>query len=62
VSYAIDVDPPAREQIAALPPEASIALAEVFTVLRIAPWTGKPYHPDKPTGPIRTLPFGSAGC
>jgi hypothetical protein len=61
VSYALDVDPLAQGQIAALPDEALIALAEAFAVLQLVPWTGAPYNSSKPDGAMRTLPFSASG-
>ncbi len=40
MSYALDIDPIAQEQIAALPQPALVALAEAFSVLEIVPWSG----------------------
>jgi hypothetical protein len=61
VSYALDIDPSAHDQIAALSGPALVALAEAFAALQLVPWTGAPYHRAKPDGAMRTLSFGSSG-
>ena len=61
MSYEIDVDLQAQDDIAALPARALLTLAEAMTVLELAPWTGRPINPDNPDGAVRTLAFGSAG-
>jgi len=40
--YQLITDPTAEEQIAALPSEALRPLAELFTLLETAPWSGLP--------------------
>jgi hypothetical protein len=54
-------DPVAQEQIANLPSEALPYLGEVFTLLEVAPWAGRPSNPSKPNGNLRLLPFGERG-
>jgi hypothetical protein len=49
------------DQIGALPREALLAYAEVLALLQVAPWSGKPYNPDKPASPTRRLIFGRDG-
>lgn len=61
MSYTLDIDPLAAEQIAALPPPALAVLAEAFTLLEVVPWNGLPLLRDNPDGAVRRLPFGSAG-
>jgi hypothetical protein len=61
LTYTVDVDPQAHDDIAALPDAALVAPAEAFTVLQLVPWSGQPYHRSKPDGAMRTLPFGSSG-
>lgn len=56
--YRLDIDPEAQEQIAALPPEAVRALAEVVAVLELAPWNGDPQHESNPTAELRRWHFG----
>ena len=63
MSYAIDIDPAAHDAIAALPPDALLALAEAFAVLELAPWdAGRSVNPERnPDSGVRNLPFGAAG-
>jgi hypothetical protein len=61
MAYQVQVDISAREQIRALPAGALKGLAEAMVVLEITPWSGDPLRRDNPDGPLRTLPFGSAG-
>lgn len=62
MSYSIDIDPDARDAIAALPQAALIALAEALTVLELTPWSGRSVNPERdPDAPVRNLPFGAAG-
>ncbi|MDQ2707461.1 MAG: hypothetical protein M3Z25_07405 [Actinomycetota bacterium] len=56
MSYEIDIDPAAEQDIAALPTVALPALAEAMTVL--TPGNGRPINPDNPAAPARTLAFG----
>ncbi|MEU8273968.1 hypothetical protein ACGFIJ_02005 [Microbispora bryophytorum] len=59
--YKLVVDPIAEEQIAALPDEALRPLAELFTLLETAPWSGEPYNRAKPRSNMLTHPFGERG-
>jgi hypothetical protein len=59
--YRIITDHEAEEQIAALPTDLLPHYAEVLDVLTMAPWSGKPYNPDKPLGAMRHLVFGPDG-
>ncbi|MFI7036395.1 hypothetical protein ACIBI0_06895 [Microbispora rosea] len=59
--YKLAIDPNAEEQIAALPDEALRPLAELFTLLETAPWSGKPYNQAKPRSNMLTHPFGERG-
>jgi hypothetical protein len=34
-------------------------LAELFTLLEAAPWSGKPFNPAKPRGNMLTHAFGA---
>lgn len=61
MSYTLDIDPLAADQIAALPPPALAGLAEAFAVLELTPWNGLPLNDANPTGPVRQLPFGGRG-
>jgi hypothetical protein len=58
VSYRLDIDPLARAQIRALPPEAHEALSEAFEVLALVPERGEPLHADNPDGGLYQLVFG----
>lgn len=59
MTYKIDIDPGAREQIRALPRDAASALAEALAVLELVPWNGMPYNDDIPDGTVRELLFGA---
>lgn len=61
MSYEINIDPRAHDDIAALPSGALRALAEAITFLQLTPWHAPPINPDNPSGPVRTLAFGDAG-
>ncbi len=61
MSYTLDVDPLAAEQIMALPPAVLTALAEALAVLELVPWDGLPLNQENPEGAVRQLPFGTAG-
>jgi hypothetical protein len=58
VTYKIDLDPQAIDQIRALPPEVTGAFREALTVLELVPWNGLPYNDDLPDGSLRELLFG----
>jgi hypothetical protein len=59
--YRLVIDPVAEEQIATLPNEALRPLAELFTLLETAPWSGAPYNSAKPKGNMLTHAFGERG-
>jgi hypothetical protein len=61
VSYSLDIDPLAEQQIAALPQTALTALADALTVLELVPWNGLPVNGINPDGAVRQLPFGTLG-
>jgi hypothetical protein len=61
VSYALDIDPTAQDQIAALPRRALTAVAEAFALLELAPWSGLPLSERNPDAQVRQLAFGDAG-
>ena len=61
MSYSLDVDPLAQEQIGALPAAALPALAEAFTMLHLVPWNGPSANPGNPDGAVRMTSFGGAG-
>ncbi|MET8381509.1 hypothetical protein ABZV14_00725 [Streptosporangium canum] len=59
--YQITLDPLAEEQIAAIPVEALRPLAELLTLLEVAPWSGQPYNPANPKANMLTHAFGERG-
>lgn len=59
--YRLSLDPVAEDQISAVPPEALRPLAELFTLLETAPWSGQPFNPADPRGNMLTHVFGEAG-
>ena len=61
MSYSLDVDPLAEQQIAALPQTALSALAEALSVLELVPWNGLPVNEANLDGAVRQLPFGDSG-
>lgn len=58
--YLVIDDDQVQEQVAALPVEV-LPAAEIRTLLEVAPWSGAPYHRDKPNGPMRTTALGGSG-
>lgn len=61
MTYEIDVDPGAQEQILALPAHALPQLADAMAMLELTPWNGASVNKSNPDGTVRTLPFGAAG-
>ena len=61
MAYDIEIDPPARDQIRALPAVLLKAFAEVITMLELTPWNGSPYAKTNPEGSVRQLTFGDVG-
>ena len=61
MSYAVDVDPLAEQQISALPVPALNALADAVAVLELVPWNGLPINKGNSEGAVRQLPFGQLG-
>ncbi|WP_255621301.1 hypothetical protein [Pseudonocardia sp. DSM 110487] len=61
MTYSLDVDPLAEQQIAALPQIALAALADALSALELVPWNGLPVNDSNPDGPVRQLPFGGLG-
>lgn len=59
--YQLSLDPVAEDQISAVPPEALRPLAELFTLLETAPWSGQPFNRARPRGNMLTHVFGEAG-
>ncbi len=59
--YRVETDEQAQQQVAALPPGALSAYAEVRTLLEVNPWAGESYHRGNPDAALRTVVFGGAG-
>jgi hypothetical protein len=59
--YRLNLDPVAEEQINAIPEVALRPLAELFTLLETAPWSGQPFNPANPRGNMLTHAFGERG-
>jgi hypothetical protein len=43
--YRLSLDPVAEDRINAIPQEALSPLAELFSLLETAPWSGAPFYP-----------------
>jgi hypothetical protein len=61
VTYRIEIDPPARDQIRAMPHPLQKRLAEVMAMLELTPWHCEPINKNNPTGSVRQLAFGDNG-
>jgi hypothetical protein len=59
--YTVVTDEPAQQQIDALPAEALAAYAELRVVLETAPWSGRAYRRENPSGAVRIHAFGGRG-
>ena len=59
--YTVVDDDQVLDQVAALPPDALTAFAEVRVLLEVAPWSGDPYREEYPDGAMRSLAFGASG-
>jgi hypothetical protein len=59
--YQLSLDPVAAVQINTVPQEALSPLAELFTLLETAPWSGEPFSPANPRGNMLTHAFGENG-
>ena len=59
--YRLILDPVADKQITAVPNEALGPLAELFTLLETAPWSGQPFNPANPRSNMLTHTFGERG-
>jgi len=59
--YRLNLDPIAEEQVNAVPEGALRPLAELFTLLETAPWSGQPFNPANPRGNMLTHAFGERG-
>jgi hypothetical protein len=58
--YRLNLDPVAEEQINAIPEEALRPLAELFTLLETAPWSGQPFNPANPEATCSPTPSANA--
>jgi hypothetical protein len=61
VTYKVEADVVAQQQIMALPHEAAQLLPEIWTLLQLTPWAGGPVRRDNPAGALRTIAFGEFG-
>lgn len=59
--YRLSLDRVAEEQINAVPEGALRPIAELFTLLETAPWSGQPFNPANPRGNMLTHAFGERG-
>jgi hypothetical protein len=59
--YRLSLDPIVEEQIKTVPYEALRPLAELFTLLETAPWSGGPFNIANPRGNMLTHAFGELG-
>ena len=59
--YRLSLDVIAENQISAIPQEALRPLAELFTLLETAPWSGEPFKPANPRRNMLTHVFGERG-
>jgi hypothetical protein len=61
LSYSLDIDSAARDQIQALPSAGVDALAEAMVMLSLVPERGEPINAANPDGGVYQLIFGD-GC
>jgi hypothetical protein len=59
--YQLGLDPIAEAQISTVPAEGLSPLAELFALLEMAPWSGRPFNPAQPRGNMLTHAFGELG-
>jgi hypothetical protein len=59
--YRLGLDPVAEEQLSVISENALRPLAELFTLLETAPWSGQPFSPANPRGNMLTHAFGELG-
>ena len=59
--YTVTTDDQSQQQLKALPAEALTPFAEARAALEVVPWSGVPYHKQKPDSPMRALTFGPDG-
>ena len=57
-TYPVETEVAALDEVAALPAHALPAYAEPMTLLAVAPWSGDPYHLQRPDANMRTHTFG----
>jgi hypothetical protein len=59
--YRLSLDAIAEDQVNVIPQEALGPLAELFTLLETAPWSGEPFNPANPRSNMLTHAFGERG-
>ncbi|MDR2988698.1 MAG: hypothetical protein LBV34_28070 [Nocardiopsaceae bacterium] len=59
--YKLSLDPIAEHQVKAISDKALRPLAELFTLLETAPWSGEPFSTANPQGNMLTYAFGDSG-
>ncbi|GLY27418.1 hypothetical protein [Kineosporia sp. NBRC 101731] len=59
--YRLEVLPEIEEQMAALPVDALVSLAEVRVMLELTPWSGDPLNREHPERNMRSVLFGPNG-
>jgi hypothetical protein len=59
--YRLSLEPIAEDQINVIAQEALRPLAELFTLLETAPWSGEPFNPANPRSNMLTHTFGELG-
>lgn len=59
--YHLSLDPIVEAQIKSVPEEALRPLAELFTLLETAPWSGQPFKPANPRSNMLIHAFGERG-
>lgn len=62
MTYKIEIDPEARDQIRVLPPGLLKELAEVMSMLELTPWRSMPINEANPDGNVRQIAFGYHGA
>jgi hypothetical protein len=56
--YSVETETAALDEVAALPPEALPAYAELMSLLQVTPWSGDPHNLQRPDANMRTHTFG----
>lgn len=59
--YSVETETAAASEVAALPPEALPAYAELMSLLEVAPWSGNPYNLQRADANMRTHTFAKEG-